>query len=252
MPENSGSGSSGEDRVDTASSRAADGPRRVGVGHPNRPALGWTEIGIVLGSYVLLNVIVVAAVLLAGTTPSIFVAVVASAVTAFAAVTIAAAVRVRSFAALGLRAVSWRWIGLGIGAGVAVWLINRVVVLIYISVTGDTSNPQQELNNAAAGSVAGLVFMLALGAVLVPIGEELLFRGVIYGGLRRYGVTVATIASAAVFGLAHGISIVLVGAVILGVVAALLYERTRSIWPAVAVHGVNNGISFAIAALVLG
>jgi membrane protease YdiL (CAAX protease family) len=249
MSQHPGSGPVGEERVGMPAGQAAP---RIGVGHPGRPALGWTEIGVALAAFLLLNLALVAGFVLAGTTPSTILAVLASAVTALGAVTIAVAVRVRSLAAVGIRAVPWRWVWVGAGAGVLGWLINRGVVLVYVAITGDTSNPQQRLADAAAGSVAGLVAMLALGAVLVPIGEELLFRGVIYGALRRYGAAVATVGSAAVFGLAHGLSIVLVGAVVLGIIIALLYERSRSIWPAVAAHGVNNAIIFITAAIVLG
>ncbi len=245
MSQHPGSGTVDEDRV-------GERAPRIGTGHPDRPGLGWTEIAVGVAAFLLLNIAVVGGFVLAGTAPSIVLAVLASAVTALGAVAIAVAVRVRSLAAVGIRAVPWRWVWMGAGAGVLGWLINRVVVLVYIAITGDTSNPQQELANAAAGSVAGLVAMLAFGAVLVPIGEELLFRGVLYGALRRYGVAVATIGSAAVFGLAHGLSVVLVGAVVLGVILALLYERSRSIWPAVVAHGVNNAIAFVIAAVVLG
>lgn len=92
--------------------------------------------------------------------------------------------------------------------------------------------------------------MLA-GAVLVPFAEEVLFRGIGYGALRRYGVWVAAPASAAVFAIAHGVNVVLVIAFLLGVACALLYERSRSIWPAVVTHAVFNASGFAIATLLL-
>jgi membrane protease YdiL (CAAX protease family) len=38
---------------------------------------------------------------------------------------------------------------------------------------------------------------------------------------------------------------------VLGVVAALLYERSGSIWPAVTAHVVNNAIVFMVAAIFL-
>lgn len=226
--------------------------RRIGVGRPERPAVGWTEIGIGLGSYLLLTAVGVGAFLLAGRPPPVIVGVLASAVTALAAVAIAAAVRVRSLAALGLRTVPWRWVALGAGAGVLGWAINRGVILGYVAITGDTGNPQQGLADAAAGSVIGLLGLLAVGAVVIPVAEELLFRGVLYGGLRRYGVARATIVSAAVFGLAHGPTVVALGAFVLGVIMALVYERTGSLWPAVVAHGVNNAILFVTAAVLLG
>lgn len=221
------------------------------AGNP-RPALGWTEIGIGAGGYVALSVGLIFAVALVfhGSIP-IIPAVVAAGVAPLAAAVIAISVRVRSAAALGLRRVSRRWILIGIGAGVGVWLVNRLVIVGYVMLTGDTSNPQAALAEGANGPGLELAALLLAGAVLVPIGEELLFRGVLYGGLRRYGAIVATIASACLFGLAHGINVVLPAAIIVGVVNAVLYEKSGSIWPAVLTHGVNNTILFVLAAVLL-
>jgi membrane protease YdiL (CAAX protease family) len=52
-------------------------------------------------------------------------------------------------------------------------------------------------------------------SVLTPVGEEFLFRGVVANALLRYGPVV-------------------------GVIAAELMRRSGSVWPAVAVHVVNN------------
>jgi CAAX protease family protein len=43
---------------------------------------------------------------------------------------------------------------------------------------------------------------------------------------------------------------VLVTAVVVGVVNAVLVERSGSIWPAVIAHGTYNGILFSLAALL--
>lgn len=232
--------------------RVAGNPRRIGVGDPARPALGWTEIGIGAGGYLALSIGLLLSLMFAfhGSIPTIL-EVVAVGVAPLAAAAIAISVRVRSAVALGLRRVSMRWILIGIGAGVGVWLVNRLVIVGYVTLTGDTSNPQATLVESANGPGLELAALLLAGAVLAPIGEELLFRGVLYGGLRRYGVIVATIASAGIFGLVHGINVVLPAAIIIGVVTAVFYEKSGSIWPAVLTHGVNNMIQFVVVAVLL-
>ncbi len=99
--------------------RVAETPRRIGVGDPARPAVGWPEIGIGVGSYLVLSVLLIFGVAFAfgGTVPAVP-AVAASSVAALAAAVVAISVRVRSRNALGLRRMSWRWVGIGIGAGV--------------------------------------------------------------------------------------------------------------------------------------
>lgn len=223
----------------------------------DRPRLGWIEIVVGLVTFLLLTLASgIALYALSGTGTGaeslpIVPALALSGLAAIGGVVAAVAVRVRSAAAVGLRRTSRGWVLLGLAAGVLVWLLNRFVVLGYMFLTGDFGNPQQAMADTAAPGGLSLVLILLAGAVLVPFAEELLFRGVVYGALRRYRVLVATVASALLFGLAHGVNAVLPAAIILGVVAAVLYERSRSIWPAVIAHAVNNGIVLVSAAILL-
>lgn len=216
-----------------------------------RPALGWLELVVAAVAYLLLSIVVVVLLLVAagGTLPTVPL-VALTGVATLGAVALAVALRVRSGAAVGLRPATWRWLLIGLGAGVGCWLVNRFVIIGYVALTGDTGNPQQQLTDSAAGPGLELVGLLLAGAVLIPFAEELLFRGVGYGALRRYGVVAATMFSALLFGLAHGISVVLPAAIILGLVNAVLYERAQSIWPAVVAHGVNNAIIFTTVAIL--
>jgi membrane protease YdiL (CAAX protease family) len=77
-------------------------------------------------------------------------------------------------------------------------------------------------------------------ALFVPVGEELLFRGVVMRGLLRYGAVVAVLGSSVVFALFHGINMALPTALVVGIITAEAARRSGSIWPAVAVHVVNN------------
>lgn len=226
---------------------------RPGAGRPGGKSLGWTEIGVAVPAWVVLSV---AAFFVAGvpgpngenTLPVLA----AAAVSFLLAVAIALAVRVRWLPALGIRATSWRWLLAGAGTGVLTRVLTFGLVFGYQALTGDQSNPQDYLVGTAVGGGIGLVLLLLLGAGLTPVAEELFFRGVLFGALRRYGVWVAVIASALLFGLAHGVNVVLPVAVVLGALSALLYERSGSIWPSMVAHGVHNALGFALAAVVLG
>ncbi|WP_327034943.1 CPBP family intramembrane glutamic endopeptidase [Micromonospora ureilytica] len=76
--------------------------------------------------------------------------------------------------------------------------------------------------------------------LLTPLGEELLFRGVVANALLRYGPVVGVVGSDLVFALYHGINSVLPGAFFIGLVTAELFRRTGSVWPSVVVHVVVN------------
>jgi membrane protease YdiL (CAAX protease family) len=90
----------------------------------------------------------------------------------------------------------------------------------------------------------GLELFLAMtGAVAAaPIGEEIVFRGLLLQGLLRRGVSVlpAVVASAAIFSLCHVNLIGLPALFELGVVFGLLYVRTRSVLPGMVAHLGSN------------
>jgi len=84
---------------------------------------------------------------------------------------------------------------------------------------------------------------LLLMVVLAPVVEELVFRGLLYRMLReRWGVLVSVAVSAAFFSLIHHgmlFSPQLIG----GVIFALAYEWSRSLWVSIALHmGANTAV----------
>ena len=166
---------------------------------------------------------------------------------AFAA---AALVRIRSWRVFGVRRTTVRWLLLGVAGGFAA-LVAKIVTVPLFTALFDVETDTQASYVAGAGAGAGsLVLMMLTLAVLTPIGEEFLFRGVVTTVLLRYGALVGVVGSAVVFALMHGINVVLPSALIIGLITAELYRRSRSIWPGVVVHAVNNAIGIAIFALV--
>lgn len=102
-----------------------------------------------------------------------------------------------------------------------------------------------------AGNVSiGMRLLLALLVVCVaPFVEELVFRGVLLSGLAsRMPIGWAVLASATIFGCVHlpdfNFAWYPVPAlIVLGLVAAWLRVRTRSLWPSITLHATNNFIA---------
>lgn len=90
-----------------------------------------------------------------------------------------------------------------------------------------------------------------LMVVVLPLYEELLFRGALYGGLRRmFHPTLAVVIAGLLFGVAHGEpSVALLPVSALGMMLCVLYERTGSLATPVMFHAAQNG--FALAAMAL-
>ncbi len=113
---------------------------------------------------------------------------------------------------------------------------------------GSWDNPQlTSLDVTALGS--GAEFLVAVCVVaLMPLLEEIFFRGIIFSQLRsQRGATIAIYGSAFVFALFHLHIDLVIGTFVLGVVMGFLRERSNSLWPAIIFHGTNNGLAWLLA-----
>lgn len=96
-------------------------------------------------------------------------------------------------------------------------------------------------------TVGRALIVIATVGVLVPVAEELLFRGVLYSWLRqRWGMLPCTVISAALFAIAHANFRMALQIFITGVILALLYEYSRSVITPMLTHMAVNTISLAI------
>lgn len=87
------------------------------------------------------------------------------------------------------------------------------------------------------------IFYMLYGTLIPPLVEELLFRGVAIGVLRRWGGTFAVVVSALLFGLYHGNIQQFVFAFLVGLILGWLRLRTGSLLPCMGLHMLNNGLS---------
>ncbi|HEX6302459.1 MAG TPA: type II CAAX endopeptidase family protein [Acidimicrobiia bacterium] len=104
------------------------------------------------------------------------------------------------------------------------------------------------LANAGPWST-GLI--IARISILVPIGEELLFRGALFGWLRlRLSARVTISITAVLFAVIHQFLIVLPLAFLWGAAIGWVRERTGSVVPGIVAHSVNGlcllALSFAV------
>jgi len=76
--------------------------------------------------------------------------------------------------------------------------------------------------------------------------EELLFRGLIYQGLRKWSKVGAVFISALLFMLMHGSPDQTVHQFILGIILALVFNATGSIWCPMLLHFLNNFIALTL------
>ncbi len=149
-------------------------------------------------------------------------------------------VRHRSWTVVGIRKFSVGTLGLGCGLMLLSWVINLAysyfLMLFDLQIQPDLTPLFSELASP------GWVFVI--GVVLAPIVEELFFRGFIFAGFRqKYGWKKATLLSAIFFALIHMQPTAMLPIFLLGVIFAILYHYSASIWPAVLMHMLSNGLA---------
>ncbi len=144
---------------------------------------------------------------------------------------------------------------LGIGLGLLALMLNGIVGALFVS-SGIRQN-QAALYPLFPGDVAGQALFFIGAAVLAPIGEEVLFRGYLFGSLRRLagdsrtGIAIAYGVSALVFALSHSLAAteglvgLLVPSFLIGLVFAWGFDRSGSLIPAIVAHAINNGVALA-------
>ena len=89
-------------------------------------------------------------------------------------------------------------------------------------------------------------------AVIAPIVEELLFRGIGFHLLRRFGDTTAILATGLAFGLYHGLVNALPILALFGIALAWLRARTRSVYPGMLVHAAFNSVALIVSVTING
>ena len=94
--------------------------------------------------------------------------------------------------------------------------------------------------------IFGFAFRILNVCIFVPIIEEFVFRGVIFSYLRKFGLSYAAVASAVLFGIAHGSSEQVVYAFVFGIFSAFLVSVTGNIKTSIILHSINNLVTVAI------
>jgi CAAX protease family protein len=135
------------------------------------------------------------------------------------------------------------------------WLVVVVVVFYVISnIYGQLVHVSQQDDLpdelGANDSALNLVLVLGLVCVVAPVCEELFFRGFCFTALRRWiGPLGGALATGIIFGLIHAGSadwVFLPPLALLGFLLCLLYLRTGSLLPCMALHSLNNAVALSV------
>lgn len=131
---------------------------------------------------------------------------------------------------------------------IAYAVISMILTLVAIQVVpGFDVGQAQDVGFKDVEGIWPLVMAGVALVVLTPIYEEVIFRGILFRGLRiRLPFLVSAGVSSFVFALAHGQWNVAVDTFALGIALSFLTERSGSVLPAILLHMLKNGIAFTL------
>jgi membrane protease YdiL (CAAX protease family) len=134
------------------------------------------------------------------------------------------------------------------------WQIPAILVLLLLVqalallISGEATTDGGSVDSLMHGTSLVVVVLISVGVVVfTPLWEELAFRGLVHGGLRRrLGPIIASLISAAVFATCHGVPVLLPYMVTLGLSLAYLREFHSTLWAPLSMHVVVNGLATTI------
>lgn len=145
---------------------------------------------------------------------------------------------------------TWTDIGLGLAGTIAYFILAAIIVWLCTLLCPwmDMSQAQDVGFNSLYGIGDRLIAFLAL-VVIAPIAEELIFRGWLYGKLRKIipgkaSIPIAMLLVSVLFAALHGQWNVAVNVFALSLVLCGLREVTGTIYSGMLVHMIKNGIAF--------
>jgi len=156
------------------------------------------------------------------------------------------------------REIGWRLVPTvhallyGIGGYIAALPFMLVTLIVSQVVFRGIETPEHPIVRAIIESGTAYAVATILAVIVAPIVEETFFRGMLYTALRsRLGVWWSSLISGVFFAAVHptlpgGFLPILT----LGIVLAILREKTGSLLPSIICHGANNAVALVLVRLV--
>lgn len=136
-------------------------------------------------------------------------------------------------------------------AYIAVSLVLQIIVKALFG-QGYNADEAQNLGYSALSGVETAVVFVCL-VVLVPVVEEVIFRGFMFRGIRRhFPFWFTAVLVSFLFGLVHGQWNVGLDVFAMSLISCYLVEKSGSLWPSIFLHVLKNGLAFYIVYLYNG
>ena len=117
--------------------------------------------------------------------------------------------------------------------------------LLFLGLFIAGQNPLMLIRSPLPVNVSQRILFFFVGGIVAPVAEEIFFRGLIFGYLRRWGIPAAILISTALFAAFH-LPAVPVTQIVGGAVFAIAYHTGRSLMVPIVIHTLGNLAIFTL------
>ncbi len=133
----------------------------------------------------------------------------------------------------------------GIAVAVVYLLIGAYIRVIDASGLEALKGQPAVLDATSRDGIAMALYGVTT-VVAAPLGEEVFYRGFVFGGFASWGFWPAAAVSSALFAISHLDASTLIPFTLVGITLCWLYWRSGSLWDAIAFHSMFNLLSFIL------
>jgi membrane protease YdiL (CAAX protease family) len=140
-----------------------------------------------------------------------------------------------------------RWIG-GLKRGL-LWSAGFGVLsgIVFAVLFMAGIDPLLMIRTRLPRNAADLRLFFLVGGIVAPVAEEVFFRGILYGFLRRWGIAVALVLSTCAFAFTHGLGHGFPATQLLGgILFAVAYELEKNLVTPITIHCLGNLAIFTL------
>jgi membrane protease YdiL (CAAX protease family) len=160
-----------------------------------------------------------------------------------AAILTLAAVVLGDWQALGMGRLTWRK---GLKKGLCWSAVFAVIAgLLFLGLFVVGQNPFKIIRTTLPSTTAQQMLFFFVGGIIAPITEEVVFRGLIFGYLLRWGPTTAVFISTVLFAAMH-LPTLPITQIIGGLVFAVAYHIEGSLMVPIVIHMLGNLAIFSL------
>jgi uncharacterized protein len=147
----------------------------------------------------------------------------------------------RTWSDLGFQPLSIKWLRISVWLAIVLVFVRMIIGALLAVRYPSLAEGMEDILFTADNDLLTTLGVLVLIAFVIPLWEELFFRGFLYKWFRnRLGVWAAIGLSALLFGVFHLIPLQMLLAGVMGIALAWVYEHSESLWAPILMHMINN------------